>query len=1028
MRITFKLLVFFFAINCSFAQVPSYVPKNALCGWWPLTDSLDNFGNNDFNLNGRGFTIDRFGNSNSAIDLDSSFIILPWSKYLDNDSLSISIWIYNGNSAGNRCILKKGNYSNASYEDYYFGIQSDNTFLAGFKGDNSCNPSVGWIKSSSKGAYDNYSNWTHLVFSHVSDTVKIYRNGQLEHIDIIKEPHGFCGKSNLFFGSEWSSFPRYLGGGIDDIGIWNRALSDCEIKQLYKSKQSSYSEILTKSTITSCIGKVQLTATGNYLQYNWSSGDTGVSISIDKSGTYKVSATDSIGCIYYDTIQVNIINQTPSLRDTTICLNSSVELYSEGITQTSTCSEPSGSLRDSLMGWWPFCGNANDYSGNNNHGLISNNSIHITNDRNGNPSSAYQLNNNGFIDLGKLNLPESFSVSLWYKVADSFQIDVTGCEWRESIFSNLNHYQGDATGFEIGISRGLSANQQEQVEIQLRNSQTDPSTYWSGIFDSTSVNKWSHLALTYNSQTDTLSLWQNGILSNQIQTTYLPKLDNSFYLGARPLCGTCNNGCYSPGFYFQGKIDDVGVWSRPLTEAEIEELYTFTDPKKYPAIWSTGDTNSRINVSPNIDTQYWAAITDGVTTCYDTCTVHVSKPIASLAGDSISCFGLNDGSIQLSSSGGISPYAVKWSTGDTTSQLSNLFAGNYKAVVTDAIGCTDTVSFELIEPSVLQLSVVKIDSVNCFNGNDGSASVGAKGGNEGNYSFQWDDPDLQTDSFATGLASGTYKVFVLDSKGCSDSLTIDIGQPTLLKLSLLNSKDPSCYNYADGFISTSVTGGTPEYSYSWNLSPDPASDSVASLNSGDYWVYVQDKNGCLDSLNQKLINPDQIIVKIQEPIRSIKGLPMTLSADINPSNSYEYTWSPAIIFKDQDSEQQPTITIEEDHWIRLVVVDSNGCIGEDSTMAKVLQGAGIIFPNTFSPNDDGLNDQFKPHHYFELLDLKIYNSWGQCIYQSNGSKTGWDGTFAGQDVPAGAYVYQMQVQLVGTQQIINQTGSVTLVR
>lgn len=781
----------------------------------------------------------------------------------------------------------------------------------------------------------------------------------------------------------------------------------------------------SNSYFTKCNGDtIQLFGKPGYFSYSWNNGSTGAENVVKNSGQYLLTMTDSNGCVAIDTFQVSMSSTEIFPIDTTICSESPVGLNSKWSTTSTTCSKPSKSLSDSLIGWWPFCGNANDYSGNNNHGLISNNSIHITTDRNGNPSSAYQFNNNGFIDLGNLNLPESFSVSLWYKVADSFEIDVTDCEWRESIFSNLNHYNGAASGFEIGISRGRNANQQEQEEIQLKNEFTDNTIYWSGLNNSTAVNKWHHMVLTYDSVNDTLTLWHNGIKSKQIATTYVPKLNSSFYLGSRPWC----SGSGGSGFHYQGKIDDVGVWSRALLNSEIQELFNYNDPKSYTVTWSTGDTSSQITVSPVVDTQYWVSVSDGTTTCYDTCMVRVSNPKSNVLADSISCFGLQDGSANLSTSGGIAPYAIQWSTGDTTSLLSNLIAGTYAAVVTDSIGCTDSVSIELTEPPLLQLSVVNIDSVNCFNGFDGSASVRAEGGNTGAYSFQWNDPDIQTDSLAIGLAFGQYKVRVLDTKGCSDSLIIDVGQPPLLQLSLLNSQDPSCYNYADGFISTSATGGTPGYTFIWNLSPDPGTDSVASLPSGDYWVYVQDKNGCLDSLNKELINPDQIVVKIQDPIRSIKGLPITLNADVSPSNNYQYTWSPSATFQDQASEQNPTITLDADQGVRLVVVDSNGCIGQDSTTARVLQGTGIIFPNSFSPNDDGRNDVFKPHQYFDLLDLKIYNAWGQCIYQSNGSKNGWDGTFAGEKVPAGAYVYQMKVQLIGTSQITSQSGSVTLVR
>ncbi len=87
----------------------------------------------------------------------------------------------------------------------------------------------------------------------------------------------------------------------------------------------------------------------------------------------------------------------------------------------------------------------------------------------------------------------------------------------------------------------------------------------------------------------------------------------------------------------------------------------------------------------------------------------------------------------------------------------------------------------------------------------------------------------------------------------------------------------------------------------------------------------------------------------------------------------------------------------------------------------------IFIPEAFSPNNDGNNDRFRPQGSFVLdYNLKIYNRWGELVFESNDRQKAWDGTYQGEEAPTGVYQYVVKVQ--GTEAVITKSGTVTLIR
>jgi gliding motility-associated-like protein len=116
------------------------------------------------------------------------------------------------------------------------------------------------------------------------------------------------------------------------------------------------------------------------------------------------------------------------------------------------------------------------------------------------------------------------------------------------------------------------------------------------------------------------------------------------------------------------------------------------------------------------------------------------------------------------------------------------------------------------------------------------------------------------------------------------------------------------------------------------------------------------------------------------------------------------------------------------YWLK--VTDANGCVGDDSvTLSQKDCNIGVFFPTSFTPNNDGLNDLYKPKLYGRLdaYHLIIYNRYGQKLFESRNITEGWSGKFNGEMLAAEAYVWQCWYQLTGGN-VQSKSGTILLIR
>ncbi len=162
-------------------------------------------------------------------------------------------------------------------------------------------------------------------------------------------------------------------------------------------------------------------------------------------------------------------------------------------------------------------------------------------------------------------------------------------------------------------------------------------------------------------------------------------------------------------------------------------------------------------------------------------------------------------------------------------------------------------------------------------------------------------------------------------------------------------------------------------------------------------------------------------------VEIINGESIILMPDYIGASIDSVYWYPAAFLDCDDCltvEASPTSTTD----FVVSVKDVNGCLVADSVLVNV-KPARLIIPNAFSPNGDGVNDVFKPLNLnLETASLSIYNRWGELLFETNVIGEAWDGTYKGEPVELGVYMYHLEYRFIGESYTQFKGENVTVVR
>lgn len=284
-------------------------------------------------------------------------------------------------------------------------------------------------------------------------------------------------------------------------------------------------------------------------------------------------------------------------------------------------------------------------------------------------------------------------------------------------------------------------------------------------------------------------------------------------------------------------------------------------------LWDAAAGNQTSSTASGLSVGSYSVTVTDANSCTSGNSITVNEPATMLSitktFNDITCFGMIDGAINVTTAGGTVPYVFDWDndgTGDfdDTEDLSGLAAGAYNIVVMDANGCTVGGSDFISEPAALIVSGETGVNVTCNGAADGSASIATPSGGTSPYTFQWYDnsgPLLLTGENSltyAGSSGGDYFCEVTDANGCQVvSSLITVSVPAAFFITTTNFED-TCSNSV-GEIQISISGSTAPYAYSVDGGVTfQGSPIFSNLTANTYNIVVQDNGACTESTSASL--------------------------------------------------------------------------------------------------------------------------------------------------------------------------------
>jgi gliding motility-associated-like protein len=280
-------------------------------------------------------------------------------------------------------------------------------------------------------------------------------------------------------------------------------------------------------------------------------------------------------------------------------------------------------------------------------------------------------------------------------------------------------------------------------------------------------------------------------------------------------------------------------------------------------------------------------------------------------------------------------------------------------------------------------------------------------------------------------AGETEDILYTNAAGCDSLVTVTLN--TFSAASFIATAEESCWNVADGKIIIEMpTGGAAPYEFSLDGVGYGVETEFTDLIGGDYTVYVRDANGCDISYELEVPTSPRLEVQALDQIIDCDETDVELEAFVNGGRGdISIAWITGEI-----GDTTEVLTVEEPGIYTFTATDACGTTEIEAEVAYEMDTRlSLIFvPNAFSPNNDGMNDKARGFAAanIEVLsyDLMIFDRWGNLMKEVKDVNDGWDGTYNGVEMTTNVFTYILKSRVVscGIEKDISMAGDITLVR
>ncbi len=466
---------------------------------------------------------------------------------------------------------------------------------------------------------------------------------------------------------------------------------------------------------------------------------------------------------------------------------------------------------------------------------------------------------------------------------------------------------------------------------------------------------------------------------------------------------------------------------------------------------------------------------NNVTAASPTIINDAAAPKINVAVTQASCSNIN-GAINITATGGTSPLQFSINNGasfQSNNIFNNLDSAQYIALIKDANGCTVSDTVQLTAPPT-PVVFIGNDTTLCTN-----ATLLLSAPQVAGYQYLWQD-NSTANSFKVATA-GTYIVKVTNQFNCSATASVNVNFMPVPNFNL--GVDTSLCNGKTILLQPTVV--LLQASYLWNTGA--TSFSIHTNNPGTYWLQVSN-GGCAKRDSIIISSKPNPLINFGSDTTLCEGQTLLLDAtnnnatytwqdgstgptfNVNSAGTYSvdvaangcdtvgkinvvYTTKPIINLGNdtsicitqslllnasypqstyvwQDGSTQPQFNVTQAGTYSADV--TNACGDTKDSINVVFENCACRFyvPSAFSPNSDGKNDVFTPKYQcaFSNYELKIFNRWGQLVFNSNNVANGWDGNFNNQQQPTGSYVWELNYKDNLTGKQMHKNGTLVLVR